>query len=51
MSPAQFWLAVLVALFVVYLCWRSERIDTFVGVLFAVLFLFAAVYLTVGSPT
>lgn len=50
MTPLQSWAVIVLALLLVFICWKSDRIDTGVGVLLALSFLFVAVYLIAGSP-
>lgn len=51
MTPGQTWAAFALALIVFGVCWKSEQIDTGVGVFLAVMVLLVVVYLiTSGSP-
>jgi hypothetical protein len=48
-TPGQTWAAIALALLVFVICWKSERIDTGVGVLLALVFLLTVFYLIAGG--
>jgi hypothetical protein len=48
-TPGQSWAAIALALLIVFICAKSDRIETGVGVLLALVFLLSAVYLISGG--